>query len=119
MNFLARVHQLGGCDYTIECGTQTFWLKADSIEAAIDNLREIVVGVDEDNPRYEEIGSGYCNERKLDRVEIFEIAAHQVCPVQDWYLTRERELQSKQSQEASEAEKQVYLKLKAKYEHEK
>lgn len=116
MNFLVRVHQPNGCDYTIECGTQTFWLKADSMEAAIDELRGMVVGVDEDDPRYDTVGSGYQGEYRLNQVEIFEVGEHHVCPVEDWYAARQYELQMKQIREHVDEERQQYLRLKAKYE---
>ena len=39
IKFIAKVHQSGGCDYTIECGTQLVTLKATNLDDAVSELR--------------------------------------------------------------------------------
>ena len=59
--FIAKVEQDGGCDYTIACGTQVIELKSETLEAAQDELAEMIEG---DLAYYE-----------IKRAEIYEVAA--------------------------------------------
>ena len=59
--FIAKVEQDDGCDYTIACGTQVIELKSDNIQAAQDELAELIEG---DLAYYE-----------IKRAVIYEVAA--------------------------------------------
>jgi len=111
--FIAHVKQDGGCDYTIACGETIWWLKAGTREAAIEELKDKIIGKMEmpDCEYYE----GYWAEHRLSSVTLFEISGQTIIPVDKWYdeaLKFARETRSSLNEEDERAELE---RLKKKY----
>lgn len=114
MDFWARVIQeTRGCDYTIACGERTFTFQADSWDAATEWLKHRIIGLfpdptDGDWP-------GYWDNR-IGCASLAQIVHVKPMPVQEWYSegTAEREEISRLALE--ETERQVYERLKQKFE---
>lgn len=54
MLYLLEIHQGGGCDYTIECGTRVLGFYADNFAEAMIKAKEMLMGdfVDEETSAY-------------------------------------------------------------------
>lgn len=76
MRFIAELHQGGGCDYTIECGTKVIGLKATlDMQQARQEVEQLLRG-DEDDP------SPYPD---LDSIMIYEVGETVKVDVRDIY----------------------------------
>jgi hypothetical protein len=72
LKFIAVLHQSGGCDYTIECGTKVIELDSGNIDSATDEINSII----EDE---------YTGEMSLSEVTLYEIKGKHDINLKDIY----------------------------------
>ena len=75
--FIAVIHQGGGCDYTIECGTQMLPLESTNIDDANSELFDI-------------ISEEYTGERALESAVIYEVKSEHTFDLADVYEGKRR-----------------------------
>ncbi len=112
--FIAYVDQTSfGCKYTIGCGKVLWELKARTRDEAEKEVREKVLG---DEEEYHE---GYYDESKIDNsVIIYEIASEMVVPINEWYLEKESEIAIAERKEDKHFRREQYELLKKEFENE-
>jgi hypothetical protein len=101
MEFLVVMHQEGGCDYTIECGTKTEKISADSTEAALKKAQEIC--------------SDHIGDYRLSAMSLYQISWSTEIPVDELYASIEEERKRWKQIEKENQEKQEYERLKKKF----
>jgi len=110
--FAVRRHQSGGCDYTIECGTDFTLLPEEiqTMEQAIAKVKEMGTPDNED-------GDFLDDDLSISEVVIYEIVATHEFDLNDWYANKEKH---KREVEAAQKEKDDLVqleKLKKQYPH--
>lgn len=111
--FIAYVKQHGGCDYTIACGETIWRLKASNREAAIEELKDRIIGkMEMPDCRYFE---GCWDEQLLSNVTLFEISSETLVPVDVWYAAALRHVEEAKVRLKEEEEKAEFERLKKKY----
>jgi hypothetical protein len=112
--FIAHVKQHGGCDYTIACGETVWWLKADTHEAAIEELKDIIIGKMElpDCSYFE----GFWGEQALSNVTLFEISGEEIIPIAKWYKEALKCAEEAKAKLGEKDERAELERLKKKYE---
>ena len=106
--YIAEIHQPGGCDYTIECGTHIILLKANDWIHARAELERIITqpkDEDSDDPDFPD----------LDRIILYEINLSETMPVAHWMNIKKIVSQELERNERDEIERHEYEILKAKY----
>ena len=115
MDFLAiLIQEKEGCDYTIGCGIERLSFWADSWDDAVEYVKKKVIGfwpdpTDGDYP-------GYWGGRKLETVSLVQVVREKRMPVQEWYIEGVAEREEVSRQALEETERQVYERLKQKFE---
>lgn len=87
MKFLLVREQSGGCDYTINCGLDVSVIVAESMAAALEQVRQTVVGIDSDDDwrlRRDKYGEN-CSEAQL-----YAVTEWQELPLDTWHAEWER-----------------------------
>ena len=111
MLFLAYVKQESrGCDYTIGCGNALWPIKADSWGDAVEALKRDIVGIPGNDDH-----TGYWDNR-IGFASLAQVAWTDAMPVQEWYREGERMRKEIERQGQEETERQVYERLKHKFE---
>ena len=112
--FIAHVKQNGGCDYTIACGETIWRLEANTREAAIEELKNKIIGKMEmpDCKHFE----GYWDERLLSHVTLFEIFGETILPVDKWYAEALKRVEEAKTGLEEKDERAELERLKEKYE---
>ena len=95
--FVALLEQPGGCDYTIGCGLQLIELESQTREAAVQELRALVL---EEYTR--ELG------QELSLVTLYEVSAKIDMPVGSWYSEQK-------PTDAEQAERELYERLRMRF----
>ena len=113
--FIAYVTQEGeGCDYTIDCAKTLWYLKSNSKQNAIIELKKIIIGQwDSDEEGYDE---GYWDEFQLEKVILFEISSEEKVPIEEWYSDAIEFAHQERGKSKERAEKRELQRLKEKYE---
>lgn len=70
MGFVAVLHQEGGCDYTIECGTLNVWLESTTKEDALEEVERRLRG-DSDEDDYDH--EAFPSHSDLSSVTLYEV----------------------------------------------
>lgn len=100
-NFYAFLHQPNGCDYTIGCGISFQRLNATTREAALTELREMVLQC-----------SG---EYALDDAKLFEVASAETMPIEQWYREHDEAERQVRDADRDRREREDYERLRQKY----
>src|SRR3990167_90926 len=96
--FVAALHQPGGCDYTIDCGTQVLSLKATTLEEAWKEIREL-------------LRESYSGERRLDGVRVLEVVQCVAYPVKQVYAELEAESWEEEEKRAKTRRQEQFERL--------
>jgi hypothetical protein len=102
MRFIAELHQDGGCDYTIRCGTKVVSLNAGDMDAACTEVEVL-------------LAEEYSGERQLERVIIYEVAQSRVADVRAIYAGIEARRKAEALTAKELAERAQLAALRAKY----
>ena len=104
--FIAEVSQSGGCDYTIECGTQVVDLDGDTLTEAIVSFRKLFDPYNHDTD--EEGGKfGPGDDIRISSATIYEVAASTSVNMGEIYATakaKQAEAQKKRQLAKDQAE---------------
>ncbi len=100
--FIAVIHQDGGCDYTIECGTKVLDLESNDIDNAINELSSI-------------IEEEYTGERELSEIKLYEIASEHPVNLDEIYNNIKNKKQSSTDRENDDKEKAEFERLSKKF----
>lgn len=91
MRYAVILHQVGGCDYTIECGTKIHYLGADTREEAEKEAYRLLfpgvrtgAALDEDNDDYEEEDAGKYTNANISSMTLIEINKSTPLPLSKW-----------------------------------
>ncbi len=112
-NYIAMIHEPGGCDYTMECGTDVLELKAKSMKEAINELEEIIFRYED--PEYEESEGCYTGEHELSKATIFEVSDKVKINLGSWYKKFEKYKKKLENEEEELAELEELKRLSVKY----
>ena len=104
LKFIAVIHQGGGCDYTIECGTAVIELESGDRESAEIELSNI-------------IEEEYTGERKLERASIYEITEKFDVDLNNVYRNISDNKKSIKDLEIEDRDKAEYDRLLKKFGH--
>lgn len=99
--YVAVLHQPGGCDYTIDCGTLVENLEAETYEDALIEAKELL--------------TEYTGERSLDSLIVYEVARCNVINVQGIYKKMRAEKAAAEVTRQETIEREQLAKLQAKY----
>ena len=111
--FIAHVKQNGGCDYTIACGETIWRLEANTREAAIEELKEPIIGKMElPDCEYSE---GCWAEQRLNNATLFEISGETIVPVEKWYTEALKRAEETRNNLEEKDEREEFERLKKKY----
>lgn len=104
--YIAEIWQIGGCDYSIECGTKVLRIPdASTIEEAKKNLREII------ERKYSS------EETQLSGARIYEVVHHEEVEIDDIYLSIEQKRKEESLKYIEQKELEQYERLKSKFEN--
>ena len=100
--FIAVLHQSGGCDYTIECGTKVVTLSATDMNGAKQELSEM-------------IEEEYTGDSKLSTATIYEISDNLSVDLRSIYSDIKRKNDDARTSKANDFEKNEYERLHKKF----
>lgn len=101
LRYLAVLHQPGGCDYTIACGTRVEHLDADAYEDAVLEAEALLEDFDD--------------ERALDDLTLYEVTRRTALDVKAGYARLEAKARAAQVAEAERKERDQLAQLTRKY----
>lgn len=101
MKYIAYLHQDGGCDYTIGCGSAIRHLHASNMDEALKEALKHIDTYDIDT---------------ISSAVIFEVNDSKLVDVQAFYKQIRQETQEEERKLKEVLEKREYLRLKKKYE---
>ena len=114
MSFIAYVIQEGeGCGYSIGCGRVLWWLKSETREEALNELKTIIIG--EWYSEDEGYGEGYWDDSKLEEVTLFEISSEEKTPLFKWYEEANKYAYQQRNKKKEKNERATLKRLKKKY----
>jgi len=102
MRFIVELHQDGGCDYTIGCGTKIVPLKAVDRTSALREVQEL-------------LADRYTGEYSVARAHIYAVAEDFPADVGAIYKAIAAERQAEQDEEKEEEERAEYERLRQKF----
>lgn len=104
--FIAIMHQEGGCDYTIGCGTKVVELKAKNKEQATNELIHMF---------FHEDGDMHGHEEDVGEVNVFEVKEKLHFDLSGLVRDQKEKEKEKEKKRQEEHEKAELRRLKAKY----
>lgn len=113
--FLVVEEQAGqGCDYTICCGVLSYTLEAESLEAALAQLKNAALS---DGDLSDEEGGGLLDteERRRSRAHLYEIAASVEIPLKTWRAELKAAAEAEHAAAKEREEREQLAKLQKKY----
>lgn len=99
--FIVVLHQSGGCDYTIECGTKIIDLESTDIDSTHSEISEII--------------EDYTGELSLESVKLYEIKGEHDIDIDAIYDTIENKVNSRKEADIDRKEREEYGRLSKKY----
>ena len=116
MNFIALLEQTKWeCDGYIDCGKKWVTLSAKSVDEAMAQLKEIILGKPDDDYSTGFEG-GYWEDRKLSGVTFMLVDIEYEVPLGDWYAEGYANIAQRAKENIEKKEREEYEKLKAKFE---
>jgi len=110
--FIALIESWPACKYShVGCGKKWIELKSNTSAAALQELRKIIFGPDEDGEPGEYADGDY----RLSGAIMLEVNAQQDVPITEWYAQYDREKAIAEKEKEAAEERRLYERLRAKF----